>query len=69
MKQDNTEEFEWDTFNRDKNLVKHGVYWQECEQAFFDTDKKVFHDTLHSGTERRYILLGKTFGGRLLFKD
>lgn len=62
-----TEEFLWDSGNRDKNLIRHDVHWQECEEAFFDEAKKIHPDPQHSRTEERYILLGKTFVGRLLF--
>ena len=53
-------EFEWDEGNKSKNLKKHQVGDQECEEVFFDQAKRVFKDILHSGTEERYILLGVT---------
>ena len=59
--------FLWDKGNRDKNWIRHGVYLEECEEAFFDPEKKIFSDALHSGIERRYILLAKTMQKRLLF--
>ena len=40
---------------------------QECEEIFFDQEKKIFKDILHSGREERYILLGQTKENRLLF--
>jgi len=46
---------------------KHNVEPLECEEAFFDEDKVVLRDVLHSNKEERYILLGKTTKKRLLF--
>lgn len=59
--------FFWDKGNLDKNLLKHRVTDEECEEVFFDEDKKIYNDILHSGQEERYILIGKTKLGRLLF--
>lgn len=58
--------FEWDNGNKGKNL-KHAVTDIECEEVFFDHQKKVLRDTLHSGRENRHILIGKTKSGRVLF--
>jgi uncharacterized DUF497 family protein len=59
--------FQWDRGNAAKNLVKHRVVDQECEEAFFDQNKKIFKDVLHSENEERLILLGQTKSGRILF--
>lgn len=59
--------FEWDMGNYDKNWAKHKVEWQECEEAFFDSGLKQYKDKLHSGKEERYIALGKTAHGRILY--
>lgn len=59
-------EFEWDKGNAGKNL-KHGVSDYECEETFFDEAKRVLKDALHSGSEERNILLGKTKKSRLLY--
>ena len=60
--------FEWDDGNKDKNWLSHGVSTTEAEEAFFDAKKKLANDVLHSADqEGRYILLGKTILGRLLF--
>ena len=58
--------FEWDKGNTGKNN-KHSVQDQEAEEIFFDERKVIAKDVLHSGTEKRYILLGKTKKGRLLY--
>lgn len=59
--------FEWDSSNRGKNFKGHRVTDQECEEAFFDPQKGILRDTLHSGREERFLLLGKTKMGRVLF--
>jgi len=59
-------EFQWDAGNSGKNLIKHGVEDTECEEVFFDDNKKVLNDVLHSETESRYMLIGMTQLGRLL---
>ena len=59
-------EFEWDKGNIGKN-EKHKVKDQECEEVFFDADKKIFKDRLHSKDVERFRIIGKTKKGRLLF--
>ena len=59
-------EFEWDKGNAGKNL-KHGVSDYECEEIFFDEAKRVLKDVLHSESEERHILLGKTKKSKLLY--
>lgn len=61
-------QFEWDDGNKDKNWLKRGVSAAEAEGVFFDADKKLAKDIIHStDDEQRFILLGKTRLGRLLF--
>jgi uncharacterized DUF497 family protein len=59
--------FQWDKGNEDKNWSKHSVSNQECEEIFFDRDKKFLEDMLHSGKEKRYIIIGRTKKQRILF--
>ncbi|PIP75957.1 hypothetical protein COU24_01180 [Candidatus Kuenenbacteria bacterium CG10_big_fil_rev_8_21_14_0_10_39_14] len=59
--------FHWDQGNLNKNFKKHKVANTECEEVFFDQNKVILKDLLHSGKEKRFILLGKTKTGRLLF--
>lgn len=61
------EGFIWDKGNKDKNLIKHNVTNTEAEEAFFDRDKVVSVDKIHSSKEDRFILIGETKKGRLLF--
>ena len=60
-------EFVWDKGNIDKNWQKHKVSNRECEEVFFDNQKKIYKDKLHSGKEERFILIGKTKKDRLLY--
>jgi len=59
--------FEWDQGNKDKNLVKHKVTDEECEETFFDSDKKVANTLVKIKGENRYLLIGATKTERLLF--
>ena len=60
-------EFIWDKGNLDKNWHKHEVKTKECEEIFFDENKKIAKDKLHSNGEKRFIILGKTKKHRLLY--
>lgn len=60
-------EFIWNKGNKDKNWTKHEVTNKEAEESFFDENRQIFKDKLHSGKEERHILLGKTKEGRLLY--
>ena len=59
--------FEWDKGNKNKNLTKHEVSNEECEEIFFDSNKKIQKDILHSINEERYIIIGQTRQKRLLY--
>jgi len=59
-------EFVWDKGNIGKNK-KHNVADREAEEVFFDEDKKIYKDILHSMQEERYILLGETKKRRPLY--
>ncbi|MFH1412755.1 MAG: BrnT family toxin [bacterium] len=57
--------FDWDEGN--KNYIKHKVLDTECEEIFFDKNKVIFKDSIHSKDENRFIILGKTKKNRILF--
>jgi uncharacterized DUF497 family protein len=59
--------FDWDDGNLDKNWQAHGVAFWEAEDVFFNEPLLVRTDTQHSASEARYLALGQTNGGRLLF--
>lgn len=58
------EGFEWDKGNSSKNKEKHNVSKDECEEVFFNQPVRFFDDEIHSKTEKRYGILGKTNKGR-----
>lgn len=60
-------QFDWDSGNSSKNKRKHAVEDWECEEVFFDFRKVMLKDMVHSGHEERFILVGKTKQGRLLY--
>lgn len=59
--------FDWDEGNKDKNWIKHGVNFLECEEVFFNRPLIIGDDTKHSFQERRYFVLGQSNAGRALF--
>ncbi|MBU2592763.1 BrnT family toxin [Patescibacteria group bacterium] len=59
--------FIWDWGNKEKNWLEHKVSDRECEEVFFDQDKREYPDPVHSKKEIRKIVVGKTKKGRLLF--
>jgi len=44
--------FQWDKGNKDKNWQEHKVTNKECEEVFFDENKKIYKEKLHSKKER-----------------
>ena len=60
-------EFEWDRGNVEKNWIRHKVSAKECEEVFFDSEKREYPDPVHSEKESRKIITGKTKKGRVLF--
>ncbi len=60
-------EFEWDKGNTNKNFLKHRVRNEECEEIFFDPEKRILRDPLHSDKEKRFIIIGQTKKRRILF--
>ena len=59
--------FEWDEYNANKNLKKHGVSPSESEEIFFNRPLIVADDQRHSREERRFYALGQTDRDRKLF--
>ena len=59
--------FEWDKGNQNKNLLKHQVTDEECEEIFFDPFKRVLKDIIHSKRETRYLLIGQSKKQKVLF--
>lgn len=63
---DKYEGFIWDKGNSTKNLVKHNITCQESEEVFSDENQTIVNDEIHSQSEKRILIIGKTFGGKLL---
>ncbi len=59
--------FEWNEGNIIKNVKKHSITNEESESIFFDINKIIYNDTPHSNNEIRYIILGKSKFGNMLF--
>ena len=59
-------EFQWDPAKAAANLRKHRVSFPEATTAFDDPLSVTIADPDHSAREDRYLLLGRTRGGRLV---
>jgi uncharacterized protein len=59
--------FDWDEGNREKNWQRHRVSTGECEEVFFNLPLLLQDDSDHSQTGPRFLVLGQTNAGRLLF--
>jgi len=59
--------FEWDGADKYKSLLKHGITNQEAETAFKEANRIILYDEKHSGMEDRYICIGKSELGNILF--
>ena len=60
-------EFEWNEANEKKNWLKHKVAAKEAEDVFYDHKKLLLEDIKHLEKEKRFVLIGKTKAGRMLF--
>lgn len=59
--------YEWDRNKAASNLSKHGVSFEEAKTVFNDPLYADFYDPDYSSMEHRFILLGNSAQGRLLF--
>jgi uncharacterized protein len=59
-------EFEWDEGKAERNLIKHGVSFDEAKTVFDDLLYVDFYDPDHSENEDRYLIVGESVQGRLL---
>ena len=59
-------DFAWDPKKARRNLIKHGISFEEAKTAFDDDLFLVFADPDHSAEERRFIILGESKRRRLL---
>ncbi len=59
--------FEWDDEKAERNFRDHGIHFEEAIDAFFDPNRVELFDEGHSEDEARYVVLGFSGNGRLLF--
>jgi uncharacterized DUF497 family protein len=59
--------FEWDEGNV-RHIARHHVLPDEAEEVFFDIENVVDEDLEHSAREQRFLIIGKTEQGRLLYQ-
>ena len=59
-------QFSWDADKAAANSHKHGVSFEEAATAFGDPLSITVHDPDHSEDETRFVLVGRSFSGRLL---
>ena len=60
-------DFEWDDNKAAYNFQKHGVSFQEASSVFYDFLSSTFADPDHSEAEDRFIIIGQSSQGRVLF--
>ena len=51
--------FEWGEDRNRRNQREYGVSFEEAQYAFFDDDRIIIHDELHSELEERWFCIGK----------
>jgi uncharacterized DUF497 family protein len=56
--------FDWDEGNLRKNETKHGLFYKEIEEVFFNEPLLVAEDFAHSEKECRCFALGRTDEGK-----
>lgn len=58
-------DFDWDDRKNLDNIAKHGVSFQDAQQAFQDAQRVILEDSRHRDNEQRYFCLGKV-GGEIM---
>ncbi|MBF0236042.1 MAG: BrnT family toxin [Desulfamplus sp.] len=59
--------FEWAPPKAEQNIKKHGISFNEAITVFSDPLSVTFDDPDHSFGEKRYIIIGTSTLGKLLF--
>ena len=54
-----TPNFEWDESKNRENITKHGVSFEEAQEAFRDERRLIVEDLDHSEYEERWFCFGK----------
>ena len=60
-------QFDWDKNKATSNLIKHKVSFEEAATVFGDPLSDTFDDPDHSVEELRFLIIGRSENGRLLF--
>jgi uncharacterized DUF497 family protein len=58
--------FEWDSRKAERNIKKHGVFFEEATTVFGDPLSMNMSDPDHSESERRFIVIGQSDRYRVL---
>lgn len=58
--------FEWDPDKARMNVRKHGISFEQTAEVFGDPLALSIHDDEHSGSEDRWITMGRSFSGKTL---
>ncbi len=59
--------FEWDDEKAEENATNHGITFREARGVFQDSGRVEIYDEEHSDEEGRYVAIGFSRAGRLLF--
>ena len=59
-------QFEWDENKNRSNYKKHGVWFEEAQTTWVDSESVEFFDPEHSSNENRFIRIGHSTRGRIL---
>ena len=51
--------FEWNSEKAEKNLIKHGICFEDAVLVFLDENKIEEFDEIHSDDEDRYKVIGR----------
>ncbi len=60
-------QFDWDKNKAAGNIVKHKVSFEEAATVFGDPLSDTFDDPDHTAEERRFLIIGHSENGKLLF--
>lgn len=55
--------FEWDDEKDKENRAKHGISFSHAQRAFFDPNRVIAEDVMHSESESRHFCIGEVAGG------
>jgi uncharacterized protein len=58
--------FEWDDNKNRSNFKKHGVWFEEAQTIWVDSESTEYFDPEHSSNEDRFIRIGHSTRSRIL---